>query len=163
MKKLSKFLLFLFVIPICISEVSSGFGVEIGIANANEEFKAKPYFHKNPLREYSVILTPEGYYPNRIVAFEGEKVRFFVTSTEGQKGCFIVDDHKIFLSAKKGEIAEAEIQFKTAGKYKFFCPSSKHKGYITVLEKFDEEKIKKKARDIASARRPTYWLPKNYD
>ena len=159
MKKLSKFLLFLFVIPICFSEGS----LIIASAKAYDEFKAKSYFHKNPIREYSIILTPEGYYPNRIMAFEGEKVRFFVTSTEGSAGCFIVDDHKIFLSAKKGQVAEAEIEFKIAGKFKFFCPSSKHKGYITVLEKFNEEVIKKKTREIASERRPTYWLPKNYD
>lgn len=140
-------LLFLFVFPISFI--------------ANEAFaEGQVKFFKKPLREYSIILTNEGYYPNRLVAYEGEKIRFFVTSTLDKAECFIVQDHKVFLSAKKGEVSEGEAIFKTAGKYKFYCPASKNEGFITVLEKSDN--VDEQARKVASEK-PSYWLPRDYD
>lgn len=144
MKNPIVFLLFLFVLPISL------------LSNKALSEDKVEYF-KKPLREYSVILTESGYFPNRLVANEGEKVRFFITSTLDKPDCFIVQDHKVFLSAKKGEISETETVFSTPGKFKFFCPSSKHAGYITVLEKH-----KIQAREVASEK-PNYWLPRDYD
>ncbi len=147
MKKCLLSLLFLFVFPISLIADK---------ALADDKVK---YF-KKPLREYSIILTEEGYYPNRLVAHAGDKVRFFVTSTQSKPECLIVQDHKIFLSAKKGEVSEGETIFKSAGKYKFYCPSSKHKGFITILEKNDD--VEEQTRKVASEK-PNYWLPRDYD
>jgi plastocyanin len=142
-------LLFLFVFPISLIAEN---------AMATEEKKVK--YYKKPLREFSIILTDEGYYPNRLVTHAGDKVRFFVTSTSSKSECLIVQDHKIFLSANKGEVSEGETTFNEAGKYKFYCPSSKHKGFITVLEK--EDNVEEQTRKVASDK-PNYWLPRDYD
>lgn len=149
MKSCVYVLLFLLVMP--ISSMS-----------AKAEGMAKVKYFKKPLREYSIILTNEGYYPNRIMAYAGEKVRFFVTSTKKQSECFVMQDHKIFLSAKMGEISEGEVVFKDVGKYKFYCPSSKHKGYITVIDKASD--VEEQQRKIASDdSKPSYWTPRDYD
>ena len=34
-----------------------------------------------PTREVAVIVTKEGYYPRSLSVFEGERIKFFVTST----------------------------------------------------------------------------------
>ncbi|MFA5582920.1 MAG: cupredoxin domain-containing protein [Bacteriovoracaceae bacterium] len=111
-----------------------------------------------PLREIAVIFTDEGYYPKSISVFEGEKVRFFVTSTTEKPQCFIVESHKLFLSANKGKITEGEVLFDRPGKFSFYCPSSKNDGRVVVLEK-----KKKSERSIASEKKdPLKWVPKDY-
>ena len=58
------------------------------------------------MREVSIIVTKEGYYPKSVSVFEGEKIRFFVTSTVEDPGCVIVESHKVFLAATKGKVTE---------------------------------------------------------
>ena len=53
------------------------------------ELKEKVF--KHPTREVSVIVTEDGYYPNRIMAFEGEKIRFFVTATSKKNFCLVLE------------------------------------------------------------------------
>jgi hypothetical protein len=55
-----------------------------------------------PSREISIIVTKEGYYPRSLSVFEGEKVKFYVTSTLDEPHCMIVEGHKVFLAANKG-------------------------------------------------------------
>lgn len=142
-------LLFLLIMPISSMQALAG-------------AKTKVKYFEKPVREFSVILTNEGYYPNRMVAYVGEKVRFFVTSTKKASDCFVLQDHKVFLSAKMGEISEGEVVFKDSGKFKFYCPSSKHKGFITVIEKASD--VEEQKRNIASEEsRPSYWMPRDYD
>jgi plastocyanin domain-containing protein len=121
-------------------------------------FKKKTYDF--PLREVSIIVTDDGYYPNKIVAFQGERIHFFITSASAKNQCFILQKHEVFVSAEKGTINEAEIIADQAGRFKFYCPSSKFTGHLTVFEKFAaEEEIN---RSIASEK-PKYWLPRDYD
>ena len=112
-----------------------------------------------PLREISVIVTPEGYYPKSISVFQGEKVRFFLTSTEEDANCMIVEDHKVFLAANKGKISETEVIFEKAGDFPIYCPGSKQTGKVVVISK----EIKK--RDVASEKdEPSklIWMPREY-
>ena len=44
-----------------------------------------------PTREISIIVTKEGYYPKSLSVFEGEKVKFYVTSTLDEPHCMIVE------------------------------------------------------------------------
>ena len=151
MKYLSLSLFFLFVMP--ISLMTSAFAINDALV-----------FEK-PQREFSVILTENGYYPDHLVAFEGERLKLFVTSTMNKPECLVVEDHKIFLEASKGKIASGESVFKKAGKYKFYCPSSEYHGFITVLKKKVEKKEPVKiipSREVASEK-PAYWLPRDYD
>lgn len=139
------FLLIIFTLP--ISSIGS------------ESFKSKMY--KSPIREVSIIITDDGFYPNRIVAFEGDKIRFFVTSTTSEKECFVMKKHKIFLAAQKGKVNEGEVNLEQLGRFKFFCPSSKHFGYLNVLER--PEKVQKSNKRVIASEKPGYWTPRDYD
>ena len=110
-----------------------------------------------PIREHSIIVTEEGYYPEKISAFAGEKIRFFVTSTLEDPSCFLLESNELFLGAKKGQISEGEAFFRRPGTYKFHCPSGKIEGKVTILPKRD-----KAERKIASPGRPVVWRPKDY-
>jgi plastocyanin len=112
---------------------------------------------RHPVREISIIVTKEGYYPKSISVFEGEKVKFFVTSTVEEPHCMIVEAHKVFLAANKGKVTEGEATFDKAGQFAFYCPSSKNDGKIVVLKKFVPK------REVASEKKgPEAWTPKEY-
>jgi hypothetical protein len=107
-----------------------------------------------PQREISIIVTKEGYYPKNLVAFKGEKVKFYVTSTTEDPDCFIIQGHKVFLAAQKGKITETDIVMEHSGEFSFYCPSSKNSGKLTILNK------KNDGRNIASE---GPWMPKDHE
>jgi plastocyanin len=111
-----------------------------------------------PTREVAIIVTKEGYYPKSISVFEGERLKFFVTSTVEEPNCMIVEAHKVFLAANKGKITEGEAVFDKAGEFAFYCPSSKNDGKVVVLKK----QIPK--REVASEKghEGMVWTPKEY-
>ncbi len=111
-----------------------------------------------PVRELAVIVTKEGYYPKSLSVFEGEKIKFYVTSTVEEPHCMIVESHKVFLAANKGKVTEAEVVFDKAGEFAFYCPSSKNDGKIVVLKKSLPK------REVASekSREGMLWTPKEY-
>jgi plastocyanin len=115
-----------------------------------------------PTRELSVILTAEGYYPKNLNVFEGEKVKFYLTSTVEDPGCMIIQGHEVFMAANKGKVTEAEVVFGKEGSFSFYCPSNrKNDGKLTVMKKIDPNA---KKRGIASERSsdPALWTPKEY-
>lgn len=122
------------------------------LAIASEASKAQP------TREISIIVTKEGYYPKSLSVFEGEKVKFYVTSTLDEPHCMIVEGHKVFLAANKGKVTEAEATFDKAGSFAFYCPSSKSDGKIVVMKKHVPK------REIASEKsnEGMLWTPKEY-
>lgn len=111
-----------------------------------------------PTREVAVIVTKEGYYPKSLSVFEGEKVKFYVTSTIEDPHCLIVESHKVFMAANKGKVTEAEAVFDKAGEFAFYCPSSKNDGKIVVLKKVVPK------RGIASEKNndALLWKPREY-
>jgi len=111
-----------------------------------------------PTREVAIIVTKEGYYPKSLSVFEGERVKFFVTSTVEEPNCLIVESHKVFMAANKGKVTEAETVFEHAGEFAFYCPSSKNDGKVVVLKK------QMPKREIASenGRDAKLWVPKEY-
>lgn len=113
---------------------------------------------KTPVREVAVIVTKEGYYPKSLSVFEGEKIKFYVTSTVEAPDCLIVESHKVFMAATKGKVTEAEAVFDKAGEFAFYCPSSKNDGKIVVLKKFQPK------REVASENKHDgmLWTPKEY-
>lgn len=115
---------------------------------------------ENPIREQSIIITKEGYYPKRVVAFTGEKVRFFVTSTLSEPSCFIVKGKEAFVSAKKGRMTETEAIFDEAGEYEIYCPTHSFRGKVVVL---DHHGNNVRRRSIASEKdKASAWMPKEY-
>jgi hypothetical protein len=112
----------------------------------------------SPTREVSIIVTKEGYYPRSISVFEGEKIKFYVTSTLEGPGCMIVESHKVFLAANKGKIAEGEALFDKAGEFAFYCPGSKNDGRVVVMKKVAPK------REIASDKKneSMIWTPREY-
>jgi plastocyanin len=107
-----------------------------------------------PIREIAIIATKEGYYPKSLSVFEGEKVKFYVTSTVEEPHCMIVEAHKVFMAANKGKITEAEVVFDKPGEFAFYCPSSKNDGKVVVLKKHMPK------REVASDK--SVWTPKEY-
>jgi len=89
--------------------------------------------YKHLVRKLSVIASETGYYPKKIIAFQGEELNLFITSTTEKPSCLILPEKNIFLSAKKGEISEKKIIFKHAGVYKFNCPSGQISGEFIIL------------------------------
>jgi plastocyanin len=118
-------------------------------------FLTTAFAETKPLREVSVIVTKEGYYPKSISVFEGEKVKFYVTSTVEDPHCMIVESHKVFMAATKGKITESEVVFDKPGEFAFYCPSSKNDGKIVVLKKSQPK------REVASEKKD-YWTPREY-
>jgi len=110
-----------------------------------------------PTREVAIIVTKEGYYPKSISVFEGEKIKFYVTSTVEEPNCMIVESHKVFMAANKGKVTESEVVFENPGEFAFYCPSSKIDGKVVVLKKVVPK------REIASEKgEATVWMPKEY-
>ncbi|MDH5581306.1 MAG: cupredoxin domain-containing protein [Bdellovibrionales bacterium] len=112
-----------------------------------------------PQREHSIIITDQGYFPNRISLFKGEKLKIFVTSLRNKPSCLFIPDKNLFIGVKKGEVRESEVIFNEQGSYSFFCPTGKIFGKITVLKKMDEED--KIQRMIASETPTHLWVPKD--
>ena len=135
---------YLFILILSSLICSICFGLEY------KNFEAKSYTF--PTRKLSLIATDEGYYPNNLVIFEGEKIELTLTSTSKDPSCLILKDKGVFLEASKGKISEANIQFKKPGTYKFHCPSQKIEGKVTVLQKIRPE--------VEVKRSPAYWMPR---
>ncbi len=122
-------------------------------AFAQEAKKANP-----PTREVAIIVTKEGYYPKSLSVFEGEKVKFFVTSTVEEPNCLIVESHKVFMATNKGKVTEAEAVFEHAGEFAFYCPSSKNDGKVVVLKK----QVPKRGIASENGNDAKHWMPKEY-
>lgn len=119
-----------------------------------------------PRRDFSIISTPEGYYPDRVIVFKGEKIRFFLTSVTNEPACFLVKDHAVFLSAIRGKVSEGQVVFTKAGEYDFYCPGKKFRGKVVVLGKKDQfeqvKRVKNQNRTLSSKPGKEAWVPKEY-
>ncbi len=62
----------------------------------NNNFKKKTY--EFPLREVSVIVSDDGFYPDKIMAFQGERIHFYITSTSKKAQCFVLQKHRLIYS-----------------------------------------------------------------
>lgn len=117
-----------------------------------------------PERNYSIISTPEGFYPQKLALFAGEKVRLFLTSTTKLNSCFIMDSKNIFLGIENGKVTEFDIYFDRPGEHRFYCPTGKIEGKFIVLETPVRKlnKQEKRKREIASEHKKSgvkIWMP----
>lgn len=126
-----------------------------------DSYYAKETRFSVPVREISIIATDEGYYPRRISVFKGERLKIFLTGKDKNPSCLTIPSKELFMAANRGEITEGSAYFKKTGVYRFYCPTGKIEGRITVLERpSKEEKIKRK---IASKpHRIRHWSPKEH-
>lgn len=122
---------------------------------------------ERPKRDFSIIATESGYFPKSLSVYVGEQIRFYVTSSASKDQCFLVKDHPIYLSAKLGRIDEGEVEFKSPGRFEYYCPTTSFKGVITVLPKVDYKK-KSLSRMPSSydkkegeERPKDYWTPRD--
>lgn len=126
-------------------------------AYALEETYYKGNTFDVPYREQGVIIGKEGFYPNRIVVYKGEKVRFFVTSVGVDSACFNIPDKNVFSTPGKDKIAETEVFFDKVGVFQFNCPNNTFSGRVMVLEKAsDREETQRRglASDVVKVWRP---------
>lgn len=130
-----------------------------GVFALEQEELTKPHQFERPIREVSIIASDEGFYPERITSYVGEKVRFFITSSTKQPSCFFLQEKELFLSAEKGQVHSGEAYFDKEGIYEFYCPTGKIKGRLSVIERPDD----KKKREIASEQKRSkvrIWRPR---
>jgi plastocyanin len=113
-----------------------------------------------PRREQSIIATDEGYYPRHLSLFSGEKVLFFFTTTSDTPSCLLIPDKDVSISVTKGKVTEAQAIFDSPGQYRFYCPTRKLEGRITVLERPEDVRERKRRRDLASER-INIWVPRD--
>lgn len=111
-----------------------------------------------PYRELAVIISKDGFFPNRLVVFKGEKVRFFITSVGYDSACFNIPDKKIFSSTSASKIVETETFFDKVGVFQFNCPNNSFTGRIMVLEK-ESDRRETTRRGLASDT-VKIWQPK---
>ncbi|AUN98504.1 hypothetical protein DOM21_08640 [Bacteriovorax stolpii] len=119
------------------------------------------YFKGNkldvPYREQAIIIGKEGFYPNRIVVYKGEKVRFFITAVGVDSACFSIPDKNAFSTPSKDKIAETEVFFDKVGVFQFNCPNLTFNGRVMVLEKASdmaETQRRGLASDVVKVWRP---------
>lgn len=116
-----------------------------------------------PVRELSIIATEEGYYPQGFSVFAGEKIRFFLTTTSNTPSCLIIGEKELYLTATKGNLSEGTVYFDKPGQFKFYCPTNKISGRLTVIKrpKTAEEVLEARQRKIASENKIKVWFPKD--
>ncbi|MBC7712018.1 MAG: hypothetical protein H7177_01675 [Rhizobacter sp.] len=110
-----------------------------------------------PYREQAIIIGKEGFYPNRLVVYKGEKVHFFVTAVGVDSACFNIPDKNVFSSPSKDKIAETDVFFDKVGVFSFNCPNNTFTGRVMVLEKGsdrDETNRRGLASDVVKVWRP---------
>ncbi len=112
-----------------------------------------------PYREQAVIISKEGFYPNRLIVFKGEKVRFFVTAVGVDSACFNIPDKNVYSSAKSEKITETEAFFDKVGVFQFNCPNNTFTGRVMVLEK-PSDREESMRRGLASDT-VKVWKPKD--
>ena len=123
-----------------------------------------------PLRQEAVIICENGFYPNRLSVFNGEKVRFFITSTLKDKGCFNIPAKNIFTSPSAGKILETEVFFDESGTFVVNCPNMQFSAQIIVQEKA-ADKFETNRRGLASdvvkvwkpKETPAEWSEENFE
>lgn len=127
-----------------------------------EDYFQKEYYSAAK-RDVSVIASPEGYYPKNIVVFAGEQVQFYVTGSKQFPSCFILENTELFLPANPGQISEGRHKFERPGKFKFYCPQGKIKGFVTVLEHPEMARERRMKRKIASEKEGgvKIWRPRD--
>ena len=113
-----------------------------------------------PLRELSIIATPEGYYPKVVTVFENEKVRLFFTSTMKDPSCLLFSEKKFYLSSSSGKMAEGELFFDKPGTFEFHCPAGNIKGSLTVLKRPGKNAARDIASEKAKKKQPKIWRPR---
>jgi len=123
---------------------------------ALEETVFKEEAYSVPERELAIIAGKQGYYPEHISVFAGEKVRFFFSTVSKESSCLILKDHDLYLSAGPQEVASSEMVFVKPGVYDFFCPKGEIKGKISVLLK----QKRQPERKVASEKKSRIWKPK---
>lgn len=111
-----------------------------------------------PFRESAIIVSDTGFYPNRIVVFKGEKVKFYVTNISEGSQCFNIPDKNVFTTAQRGKIAEGEAFFEKSGVFVFNCPNFNFQGRVIVMEKAEDQNETLR-RGLASDK-VKIWRPK---
>ena len=131
--------------------INSAFALDYGLPEESYEI---------PKREISIIITPEGYYPQKISVFQGEEVKFFLTNTGKNQSCMIIKEKNIYLSSRLGQMVEGRAHFSELGTFQFYCPTGKISGAITVLER-PSENAKWEIASQKQKQTVRYWLPKD--
>lgn len=89
---------------------------------------------RSTLQEISVIVSDQGFYPERIVLTQGTPVKMYLITPAKVPLCFMVDEWGIRKGVKPGKIEEISFTPDQPGNFRFYCPVKSIEGKITVRE-----------------------------
>lgn len=142
--------LHLLVLLMVVSFASHAYEYDYGDVVKSKKFKT-------PKREFGLIVTQEGYYPDKISVYAGEEITLFLTSTLSNPSCLLIPEKNVHMAANMGKVTEARVVFSSPGEHTFVCPVGNIKGTITVIKK--EDQLKRKMASIPTSQ---VWMPKEY-
>lgn len=111
----------------------------ISLGVSANEMPDRPSFkaYEFPKREFAVVLTEQGYFPDKLIFFAGEEISLWFTTTQEQVACLQLHgpstSSTVLVSAKKGELHRATLKLDQPGLYSFNCPGFSFAGTAVVL------------------------------
>ena len=111
-----------------------------------------------PERSLGVIITDNGFVPNRLVASVGEELHLYITNISSNQSCFIMDKTEVFKGVPRKQLVKLKMELHSSGEFLFYCPSQNFQGKLVVLSQ--ETTIKNKlVRDDAKS--GDFWMPED--
>ncbi len=118
------------------------------------------HLFKNPIREIAIIITEDGYLPEKIVAFQNEKIYLHLTSVDKKINCFLLPKQNYFISLERGDIKGGEFLFEESGNYHFSCPAREISGEFVILDRVSKSSDRAVAQDVDDNKYTKGWVPK---
>ena len=144
------------MLKIMIFGASLFWGVRLAIGQT----PGAPVLFDRPMRELGLVISRDGYYPQKLAVFAGEQLRIFLATTSQESGCFVMPSKDLVLSVAPGHITEGLIYFDHAGTYPFYCPAGKIEGEVVVLARESREKNNLESKQTDLGRPMHIWRPK---
>lgn len=113
--------------------------------------------NRNAVQEISVIVSDQGYFPNRLFVTQGTQVRLFLTTTSKNTLCFMLDKMGVKKGVQPSKVEEVLFTPEVPGDYRFYCPVKSIDGILTVRE---TPRIEQSLRGLASGENTNVEPPK---
>ena len=112
----------------------------------------------SPERSLALIITDNGFVPDRLVASVGEELNLYITNISSNQSCFIMDKTEVFKGIPRKQLVQLTMELHSSGEFIFYCPSQNFQGKLIVLS--EETTIKKKLVSD-DAKSGDFWMPED--
>ena len=86
------------------------------------------------VRELSLIITEQGFFPTALLVTREVPVRLFVTSVGERSLCLILAGYPVQREIRVGKVEEIEFTPKASGPIRFYCPINAAEGSFLVKD-----------------------------